>query len=358
MSVFLLAVFIAAPVNTAAQTDIVGPPGSGEFGFVTVLPNGNIVVSDPFYDAGSTLNVGAVYLYNGSTLALISTLTGSTTGDRISSQGVWVLSNGNYVLSSPYWDNEAATDAGVVTWCSGTSGCSGAVTPANSLVGTQANDEASCFVQQFSNGNYVLNSPSWDNGAVTDAGAATWCSGASGCTGPVTTTNSLVGTQANDQVGGRGELVLSNGNYVVISPFWNNGAVTGAGAVTWCSGMSGCSAAVTTTNSLVGTQADDGVGFGRVLALSNGNYVVSSPYWNNGVATFAGAVTWGDGTGGTTTGAITNQNSVLGEAANGGTDINFAYDSYYDQLIVGRPADHKVTVVFLNFKIYLPLVKQ
>ncbi len=51
------------------------------------------------------------------------------------------LTNGNYVVSSPYWDNGAATDAGAVTWCSGTTGCTGAVSASNSLVGSTANDQ-------------------------------------------------------------------------------------------------------------------------------------------------------------------------------------------------------------------------
>ena len=37
---------------------------------------------------------------------------------------------------------------------------------------------------------------------------------------------------------------------------------------------------------------------GGVTALSNGNYVVSSPNWTNGAAANAGAVTWGSGTAG------------------------------------------------------------
>jgi hypothetical protein len=49
----------------ASQTDIVGPPGSGAFGTaVVVLPNGNIVVTDPFYDALGIQDVGAVFLYS------------------------------------------------------------------------------------------------------------------------------------------------------------------------------------------------------------------------------------------------------------------------------------------------------
>ena len=48
--------------------------------------------------------------------------------------------------------------------------------------------------------------------------------------------------------------------------------------------------------------ANDGVGgeFNGVTALTNGNYVVSSPGWTNGAAASAGAVTWGSGTAGVT----------------------------------------------------------
>lgn len=42
---------LAATTANATQTDIAGPVGSGSFGStVTVLPNGNIVVTDPDYD--------------------------------------------------------------------------------------------------------------------------------------------------------------------------------------------------------------------------------------------------------------------------------------------------------------------
>ena len=55
---------------------------------VTVLPNGNIVVVDPFGFA----NKGAAYLYS-PTGTLISTLTGSGGGDEIGMGGVVVLAN-------------------------------------------------------------------------------------------------------------------------------------------------------------------------------------------------------------------------------------------------------------------------
>ena len=61
-------------------------------------------------------------------------------------------------------------------------------------------------------------------------------------------------------VGSNGVTALSNGNYVVSSPDWTNGAAADAGAVTWGSGTAGVSGPVSATNSLVGSTADDSVG--------------------------------------------------------------------------------------------------
>ena len=102
VTLLVLGAFLA---HAATQTDIAGPAGSGNFGReVTALPNGNIVVTDPSYDApGPVANVGAVYLYDGASGALISTLTGSTTDDEVGNGGVTVLSNGDYVVTSTFW---------------------------------------------------------------------------------------------------------------------------------------------------------------------------------------------------------------------------------------------------------------
>jgi hypothetical protein len=117
-------------------------------------------------------------------------------------------------------------------------------------------------------------------------------------------------------VGSSGITALKSGNYVVASPDWANGTATYAGAVTWCSG-SGFTGAVTITNSLVGSQQNDYVGSGGITALESGNYVVASPKWANGTATKAGAVTWESGTNGATItgeigGVLTPQNSIVG----------------------------------------------
>ena len=67
--------------SKAAQFVIDGPPGSERFGeTVTVLPNGNVVVTDPFFDAPGppvVADVGAVRLYRPNGMR-ISTLTGSS----------------------------------------------------------------------------------------------------------------------------------------------------------------------------------------------------------------------------------------------------------------------------------------
>ncbi len=276
------------------------------------------MVTDPSWDNGAIADVGAVYLYNGVTHALISTLTGSTANDQVGSTGVTALTNGNYVVRSQNWDNgTTATNAGAVTWGSGTVGVSGVVSSSNSLVGSTANDQVgSTGVTALTNGNYVVLSIGWDNGTTaTNAGAVTWGSGTVGVSGVVSSSNSLVGSTANDQVGNGSVTTLTNGNYVVRSANWNNGTTaTNAGAVTWGSGTVGVSGVVSSSNSLVGSTAGDQVGSG-LTALTNGNYVVRSQSWDNGTtATNAGAVTWGSGTVGVS-GVVSSSNSLVGSTA-------------------------------------------
>ena len=289
---------------------------SGDFGRVTALSNGNYVVSSPNWDNGAIVNAGAVTWGNGTSgvsgvVSSSNSLVGSTASDIVGTSnssgvsGVTALSNGNYVVSSFVWDNGSTVNVGAVTWGSGVSGISGAVSSSNSLIGTSWNDNVgSLGVKALSNGNYVVRSPNWKNGAATSAGAVTWGDGSAGIIGDVSSSNSLVGTTSSDRVGWTGVTALTNGNYVVISSDWANGSTAGVGAVTWGNGTSGISGAVSTSNSLVGSTASDILGssgsFSDVKELSYGNYVINSPYWDNGATTNAGAVTWGNGTNGAT----------------------------------------------------------
>ncbi len=308
----LLLLALSITTVCAGQTDIVGPPGSGNFGVsVHALPNGNTVIADPTYSSGGVSSIGAVYLYTPDGV-LISTVTGSTSGDLVGGGGVTVLKNGDYVISSPNWNNGGVTHAGAVTWHGASATTTTVVSAANSVVGTHASDQVGLNgVTALSNGNYVIGSWRW-NGQI---GAATWGNGSAGTVGAVSATNSLVGTVANDGISSDGRTdgitALANGNYVVTSTGWNNGGVSAVGAVTWGDGGVGTHGEVSPSNSLVGSYGGDEIGSAGVMALTNGNYVVRSPAWTNGSANYAGAVTWGNGNGGTV-GPVSVQNSLVG----------------------------------------------
>jgi len=297
----------------AAQIDIAGPPGSVAFGTtVTVLQNGNVVVTDPVAGGG----MGAVHLYAPSG-TLISTLSGSDPQDRIGDGGVVTLGNGNFVIVSPYWTHDGVINAGAVTWVNGNTGLSGVVSAANSLVGTSRDDSVGAFgsfgtpgVVALINGNYVVASSNWNNGNDTLVGAVTWANGGTGRVGAVSAANSLIGN-SGDRIGFNGIVALTNGNFVVRSSLWNNGASENAGAVTWGNGSSGVVGTVSPMNSLVGTVFNNQVGAGAVAALANGNYVVASPVWSSGTVFQAGAVTWGNGSVGRT-GEVSTANSLTG----------------------------------------------
>lgn len=318
----------------AAFSEFVDPhPAAGnQFGHsVVVLETGNVVITSPFDDAGGQ-DAGAVYLFNGATGALISTLKGATANDHLGIDGAVALTNGNFVVCSSDWDNGALIDAGAVTWGNGLTGITGTVSAANSLVGgtagdvlgrtlTDVNGDPTSCVVALDNGNYVVASPNWSSGLLVQIGAATWGNGTTGVTGGISAANSLVGATSGDGTGGDlngglGITPLTNGNYVVTSGGWSNGINNNAGAVTWANGTTGRTGAVSAANSLAGTNALDAVGTdlngnNAVTALTNGNYVVSSPSWQNGAVQRAGAVTWGNGTTGTT-GPVALANSVVG----------------------------------------------
>jgi len=292
-------------------------------GGVKVVGSGNFVVLSPQWNG----QAGAVTWVNGSTglsgvVGSGNSLVGTTALDSVG--GVTVLSNGNYVVSSAAWNNGTANSYfGAVTWANGNSGIIGAVSTSNSLYGTTTMDFVGDSVIALGNGNYVVASPRWNNGGTnTNYGAVTWGNGAAGSSGPVTTANSLVGTAVGDRVGSAGIVALTNGNYVVASSNWHNGTTAGAGAVTWANGTAAFSAAVGPGNSLVGTSSNDQVGYGTnfsigggagIVALENGNYVVISFKWRNTLASalVAGAVTWGNGATGIA-GPVSSSNSLVG----------------------------------------------
>jgi hypothetical protein len=316
---------LTAAMASAETVVITGPPGSELFGQRrALLPNGNIVVVDERFDLPSgILDAGAVRVYrpDGS---LLSTLTGRVSSDNIGSNGVAVLTNGNFVVLSEQWKNTAGVQVGAATWVSGQLGLSGAVSESNSLIGTGRFELFSLSVIALSNGHYLVLSPNWSSNGVQGAGAVTWGNGLTGIVGTISTTNSFVGGHPFDRVAS--VVPLSNGNYVLTGAAWNNER----GAVTLGNGLGGTVGVHDPSRSLVGNVPGDKVGR-SVTALKNGNFVVSSPDWDNLGADQAGAVTWGSGTAGVS-GVIDASNSLVGTAANqrvGDDAITLLSDSDY-----------------------------
>lgn len=312
---FFTLLTLVCQVSHAQVSNIPAPNGSGTFGgYVAMLSNGNYVLADPKYDKDGITDVGAVYLHDGRNHAVISKLTGSTADDQVGLGGIVALPNGNFIVLSYQWANGSAALAGAVTWVNGAIGLNGVVSSANSLVGGTANDRVgSNHITVLPGGNYLVSSSNWHNGAAANAGAITWANGSTGISGLVSAGNSLVGTSAEDLVGWGGIQVLGNGNCVVANFFWDNGGLSDAGAVTWINGSTGIAGPVSGGNSLIGSSANDRVGSEGVTKLPNGNYVVRSPSWKNGANASAGAVTWANGGTGLT-GPVSSANSLVGTA--------------------------------------------
>ena len=176
VAALVLGVFVAISDARAAQSDIPGDLGSVAFGtFVAALPNGNIVVVDPNATGfGPVYNEGAVFLFSPAG-NLISKLTGSAAYDHVGSGGIFLVAGGNFVVASPLWNGNVGV-AGAATWINGASGLSGAVSSANSLVGTATQDRVcNGGITVLSNGNYVVSSPKWGTFMLTNSarGAAT-----------------------------------------------------------------------------------------------------------------------------------------------------------------------------------------
>lgn len=304
----------------SAGNSLVGSSTNDQVGRngITELSNGNYLVASPLWD-GAAADTGAATFCSGTSgcagpVADTNSLVGTTLSDQVSNGGIFSLNSGNYVVGSSFWNSPNDVDAGAVTFCSGTAGCTGPVSTANSLYGTSSGDQVGA-VMPLVNGNYVAMTPRWNSPTAVNAGAATFCNGFTGCTGEVTTSNSMHGSTASDVVGNVG-MPLSNGNYLLLSKNWDNVGANEAGAVTLCDGNIGCIAAVGPGNSLVGTNASDLIG-NEAYELANGNVVIVSEFANTGGISGAGAVTFCTGVaGGCPVGPVTSSNSLVGSTAN------------------------------------------
>jgi len=145
-----------------------------------------------------------------------------------------------------------------------------------------------------------------------------------------------VGTSPGDALGfGSTVSALIDGNYVVGSRFWDNGIVVDAGAATWGNGVTGTAGTVSALNSFVGSTANDRVG-GLIVALPAGRYSVLSSDWDFGAIVNASAATLGVANG-TTAGPLSLANSVPGWVSSATDRVSgTAWDPARERLAVGR----------------------
>lgn len=198
--------FLEDRTNPTSFLNFVDPNPSAGNGFGTTilsLGSGKVAVTAPNDDYSGLTDAGSVYVYNGSTGALVSTIRGSHTNDHLGSGGLFAVGTsgtGNFLIASPDWDNSTVSNAGALTFVSGSPASSITVDGTNSLVGSTANDAVGtgANVKVLTNNNYVVASPLWD-GAAANVGAVTWGSGSTGVVGTISSANSYVGTTASDQ---------------------------------------------------------------------------------------------------------------------------------------------------------------
>ncbi len=352
------------------------PPGAagdavGEA--LTALPNGGYVVLSPLWTNGAALYAGAVTwgAPGGSTGAVATgnSLVGSRSYDYVGRNGLQIVGDGNYLVSSPLWsaaDNPARgrflknNPNGAVTWVDGSTGrvfgsagAGAAVGSNNSLTGHAGQlmgslnggststvtasynyvgpgnyseqtssrtvvASSGANVRLLQNGNYLVVSNVWNS----NRGSVSFGRADTGTAGVVSAANSLVGASSGDSQS-MSIVELADSHYAVVMPFADLGATDG-GAVTWASGDSGEVGVISQARSLYGTQHSARVGSGGVLPVGTlggdglrSNYIVLSPQWGNrssGTSTVSyGAVTWVDGSTGRPSGAA-GQGAAVGAA--------------------------------------------
>ena len=167
-----------APTGVLPQYDLPDPdPGDGDTFGATTTSSAMATWSSPprICMAASARLSGRCTCSTARTGALISSLIGTNSGDQVGIGGVTVLPDGNFLISSPAWNG----GEGAVTWAAPrAASMATTISAGNSLVGSHAGDAIGATVidygggnvQYLSNieilndGNYVVLSPSLERG--------------------------------------------------------------------------------------------------------------------------------------------------------------------------------------------------
>lgn len=229
------------------------------------LANGNIVVHK--FQNNSFANAGTISVYNPDASVLLNTIVGDAIDDRLGSDGLMALPNGNFLIISSEDDVSGLTDAGSVILASS----DGSVLA--TIAGDQSGDNiGSDGIRLLENGNFTVRSRMDDVGAVVDAGSVMLIDSE---TGNVIAT--ISGDTAAANFSNAGIFPLTNGNFVISSTVDDVGGVDDVGSVKLINGSTG-----SIISSIEGDQLEDNLGSGGIATLNNGNFVISS--WRDDVA--------------------------------------------------------------------------
>lgn len=109
---FLLLIFLFTISKTFGQSTPLVLNTSNNI----TLPGGNYIIKDSNYDEGTLIDIGKIELYNGTNNELISTLKGAQSGDKVGNKGIFVLSNGNFIVYTEITELSNNTKSTYYTW--------------------------------------------------------------------------------------------------------------------------------------------------------------------------------------------------------------------------------------------------
>ncbi len=301
-------------IDGAVAVTTVNPVDENTLGSYTVTYDAVDTAANAAVQVIRTVNVNPVSIFE---------LTDPTpgAGDQFG-QLVVILANGNIAVSDPYDSSIAANNGAVHLYDSVTK------TRIASIYGDEAGDQIGFgSITALANGNFVIASPVDTVGGLAAAGSVRLVDGATGVEVP----GSLVaGNNPGDGIGLGGITALANSSYVIASWFDTVASQPLAGSVQLIDGTTGIQIGSTIT----GDNLFDSVGSGGVTALTNGNFVITSPSDDVGLID-NGSVRLVNGSGADVAGGlIAGDNS--GDALGPGGVIALTNGNY----VIGSPSDN------------------
>lgn len=240
---------------------------------ITVLANNNYVITSSRDDVNGISDAGSIRVMNGNSGMQISILTGNVVGERLGAGTTTALANNNFVIASGFDDVNGTNDAGSVRLMNG----------AGQIGSTLAGDVEGDLlgingITVLANNNYVIASGSDDENGIIDAGSVRLVDGSTG----IQIGSTLAGDVERDFLGysdqrirsdrsGMADItVLANNNYVIISRFDDENGILNAGSVSLLSGSSNMP-----INTISGLASGD-MNFASVIKPNNGDYYILS----------------------------------------------------------------------------------